>query len=291
MEVSTVTIKNQISNKDKVFYVGIHNALSAKIAEESGADGVWLSSFELSATHGLPDADLLTMDDYCRVIESVRERIDIPILVDANDGFGSAIEVMRLVQKYERSGANGIIIEDNAFPKECSFYEGNKTLESPSIFCGKLLAAREHSSDNFFIGARTEALIANKGMDETLQRAELYRKYSDAVVVHSKKKDGVEIFEFAKRWGKRSPLVAIPTTYNHKLYTDLNQVGYNMIILANYGIRSTVKILQTVYSLILKNDSLAFGNEYVCSLDEIFRLVSLTARRKQEEKYIRDFTN
>jgi phosphoenolpyruvate phosphomutase len=282
-------IKDQLQSKDRLLYVGVHNALSAKIAEEAGVDGVWISSFELSATYGLPDADILTMDDYCRVIESIADKITIPILVDANDGFGSAVEVMRLVKKYERSGANGIVIEDNLFPKECSFYEGDKHLEDPIVFCGKLLAAKENSSDNFFVAARTEALIANRGIDNAIRRAELYSKYSDAIVVHSKNKDGNEIFEFGEKWNKRTELIAIPTTYNSRTYDDLNKVGYKFLILPNYGIRSTVKTLQRVFKKVVEAKSLSEANDEVVDMQEIFRLVNLSAQRNIEETYIKRF--
>src|SRR5436305_1111318 len=123
---------------------GVHNALGAKIAEEAGADGVWISSFEVHAAARLPDADILGTQDYVGVIQQIVDRVTIPVLVDGNAGGGNAINTIRLVREYEKAGAGGMCIEDNPFPKRCSFYDGMQDqLEFESTFSGKIQASVE----------------------------------------------------------------------------------------------------------------------------------------------------
>src|SRR5204863_6513040 len=127
-------------------------------------DGLWISSFEVHTAARLPDADILGTQDYVNVIQQIVDRVAIPVLVDGNAGGGNAINTIRLVREFEKAGARGMCIEDNPFPKRCSFYEGmQEELESTATFQGKLLAAIEkRTEDEFVIVARIEAL--NKGL-------------------------------------------------------------------------------------------------------------------------------
>lgn len=277
-----------------LLYVGCHNALSAYIAQQAGADGLWLSSFELSATYRLPDADILTTSEYSHIINTISDRIKVPLLVDADEGHGNAINVLRVTREYEKNGADGIVIEDNVYPKQCSFYSGKKILEDPKLFCGKLKAAKDSSSADFFIGARTEAFIAGLGIDEAMNRALMYQDVgnADAIIVHSKIDSADEVLQFAEQWsncGGHIPLVCIPTTYNKIKYDDLYNAGYSLIILANYGIRSIVNALKDVYSTIINGDSLSTGNKFVCPMTDIFDLVFINLLKDNEEKYINEF--
>jgi len=285
-------IKQLIKETNKpLLFVGGYNALIAYIAQLAGADGIWLSSFELSACHGLPDADMVSTDEYARLIDSITDAINIPLLVDANEGHGNALSVMRLVRDYERNGANGIVIEDNLYPKENSFYKGSKRLEDPHVFCGKLLAAQENSSDGFFVGARTEAFIAGLGLEEAINRALLYQEFADAIIVHSKQKTGIEVQQFSKEWDKvgKKPLICIPTTYNQEKYLDLYELNYKLLILANYGLRATVKSVSEVYDKIIKGESLSVANNMICEMKDIFDLVFVDIFKETEKKFIKDF--
>jgi len=207
--------------------VGVHNALGAKIAEESGADGLWISSFELHAAARLPDADILGTQDYVNVIQQIVDRVQIPILVDGNAGGGNAINTIRLVREYEKAGAGGMCIEDNPFPKRCSFYDGmQEELERTSTFCGKLQAAIDKRTvPDFTVVARTEALNKGLGLDVALERSRAYAAAgAEAILIHHKGSDPRPVLEFADAWFKteETPLVCVPTTYNHVSYQELN---------------------------------------------------------------------
>src|SRR5437667_5895689 len=111
--MSMATAKELLGRSYASVFIGVHSAIGAKIAEESGADGLWISSFELHGDARLPDADILETGDYVDVINRVVDRTSLPLLVDGNAGGGNAINTIRLVREYGKAGAFGICIEDN----------------------------------------------------------------------------------------------------------------------------------------------------------------------------------
>ena len=103
---------------------GAHDALSAKLAEEAGFDAIWASGFGISAVQAVPDANILTMTETLDAVRRMCDAVTIPVVADCDNGYGNAINVMRTASEFERAGAAGICIEDNVFPKRCSFYAG-----------------------------------------------------------------------------------------------------------------------------------------------------------------------
>ena len=272
--------------------IGVHNALGAKIAEEAGADGLWISSFEVHAAARLPDADILGTQDYVNIIQQIVDRVSIPVLVDGNAGGGNAINTIRLVRELEKAGAGGMCIEDNPYPKRCSFYDGmQEDLELPSTFGGKIQAAMEKRLDpSFALVARTEALNKGLGLDVALDRTKSYVEAgAEAILIHHKGSDAAPVLEFAERWYKTEtvPLVCVPTTYKTVTYEELDSAGFKLIIFANYGVRSIVKALQQTFGAVMANKHLTDGDDGVVSMDEIFRLIYLDELKENEARYVR----
>lgn len=281
-----------MSRPDAALLIGVHNALGAKIAEECGADGLWISSFEVHTAARLPDADILGTQDYVNVIQQIVDRVDVPVLVDGNAGGGNAINTIRLVREFEKAGARGMCIEDNPFPKRCSFYDGmQEELELSSTFCGKILASVEKRLDpNFGIIARVEALNKGLGLDVALTRAKEYAAAgADGILIHHKGTDPDPVLEFAERWyaSETLPLVCVPTTYKDVTYEQLNDAGFKLIIFANYGIRSIVKALRSTFGSIMQDKTLTSADDEVVSMSEVFDLIYLDELKENEARYIR----
>jgi phosphoenolpyruvate phosphomutase len=139
---SRASLRELLARPHASVLLGVHSALGAKIAEEAGADGLWISSFEVHTAARLPDADILGTQDYVNVISQIADRVSIPILVDGDAGGGNAINTIRIVREYEKAGAAGLCIEDNPNPKRSSFYEGMQhELEQTTTIIGKMLAS------------------------------------------------------------------------------------------------------------------------------------------------------
>src|SRR4029077_974184 len=168
-----------------------HNPLSARLAELAGFDGIWASGFELSAAYGVPDASLLSFTQHLEMTRAIVEQVAAPVVADLDTGYGNAINVIHVVGAYARAGVAAVVIEDKIFPKDTSLLAGGRQdLVRVEEFQGKIAAARSASNDHdLLVVARTEALIADLGLDEALKRAQAYSEAgADMILVHSKQK-------------------------------------------------------------------------------------------------------
>lgn len=268
--------------------VGAHNALTARLVERAGFDAVWASGFEVSASFGLPDANLVSMADSIEVGRLMSSSVSMPIILDCDNGYGGVSNVMHLVRKCEEAGIAAICIEDNAFPKRCSFYEtSDRNLVSTGEFVAKIKAACDaRLNDDFLIMARTEALICGLGMGEALERAKAYAEAgADMIVIHSKKEDVGEIRQFASLWEGQTPLVAIPTTYKHASVAQLESLGIRVIIFANAVVRSSIKAVSETLEVLKRAGSMGAIDPLICTLDKVYDLVNVKGLLENEEKY------
>ena len=284
-------IKQLLNDSENVSLVcGASNAMIAKLAENAGFDSVWLSSFEMHAWNRLPDASILNVADYADAISKISDRINIPILVDADEGGPSAINTIRMAREYSKAGAWGMCIEDNPSPKRCSFYGMKAELENEQIMSGKLKAAVEkNAKEGFAVIARTEALIQGHGIEVALERARRYTDEGiDGFLIHNKNKTPNEVLEFAERYhssGLKTPLVCVPTTYNQITVDQMKDAGISLAIYANYSVRATVNILQTLFRKMITEGTLSAGNELVEPMSTIFDLIDAAEMKDNQNRY------
>jgi len=285
------TIKDLLNNKEKLSVVcGASNAMIAKLAENAGFDGVWLSSFEMHAWNRLPDASILNVADYADAVSKMADRIDVPILVDADEGGPSSINTIRMSREYSKAGAWGMCIEDNPSPKRCSFYGMKKELEKPEIMVGKVRAAIEKNNrEGFAVVARTEALIQGRGHEVALERARMYTDAGcDGFLIHNKNKTPDEVLKFAELYhaaGLTTPLVCVPTTYNQVTTQQLHDAGFSLAIYANYSVRATVRVLQQMFTEVIDGQSLSAGNKHVEPMSTIFDLIWVDELIENQKRY------
>jgi len=265
---------------------GAYDALSAKLVETTGFDAIWAGSFAISATHALPDASILTMTDFLKASENMVDACNIPVIADCDTGFGGPPNVSHAIKKYEKAGIAGISIEDKIFPKQNSLLENSKQeLLSEKDFVAKIIAAREAKKDkNFMIIARTEALIAEKGMTEAINRAEAYENAgADAILIHSKKNTPEEVFEFSDKWKGKIPLVVVPTAYPSVKLDELISHKIKMVIYANQSLRAAHNIMLKTLKDILEKESLDEVDIELSSMNNIFKLQEMYKINDQEK--------
>lgn len=169
-----VSLKSRLEQKRGLLAPGVYDALTALIAQQAGHEAVYLSGGAIAYTRlGRSDVGLTTASEVADVLEKITDRIDIPVIVDGDTGFGNALNVQRTVRSFERAGAAMIQLEDQSFPKRCG-HLANKSLVSSSEMCGKLKAALDarHSNETLIL-ARTDA-IAVEGFDAAMERAQAY---------------------------------------------------------------------------------------------------------------------
>ena len=167
-------LKNKLAQPGAVLAPGVYDALTALIAEQAGFEALYLSGASIAYTRlARSDVGLTTYSEVQDTLARITERVTTPVIVDADTGFGNALNVQRTVRGFERAGAAMIQLEDQSFPKRCGHLDG-KSLVSTAEMCGKLRAALDarHSADTLVL-ARTDA-VAVEGLDAALDRAEAY---------------------------------------------------------------------------------------------------------------------
>jgi phosphoenolpyruvate phosphomutase len=272
-----------------VLAAGAHDALSAKLAEESGFDAIWASGFGISAVQGVPDANILTLTETLDAVRRIVDGVDIPVIADCDNGYGNAINVMRTVAEFERAGAAGICIEDNDFPKRCSFYAGvRRDLVSVEEHARKIQAAAAARRDSgFVVIARTEALIVGLGLEEALRRARAYADAgADAVLVHSKASNFSELSQFCAAWDRPAPLVAVPTTYAGVSAEDLRAAGFRMAIFANQALRAAIVAMRQTLKSLRRTGTAASVDDQIAPLEDVYALVGVPELKANEQRFL-----
>src|SRR5215510_4187281 len=270
--------------------VGAHDALSARLIERAGFDGIWASGFSISASlKCIPDASFITSSEQLDIERHIAEAVNIPVIADCDTGYGNALNVMRTVNDRERAGVAAICIEDNVYPKRCSFYAGvRRELIPIEEHCGKIKAAKAAQTvPDFMVIARTEALIAGWGQDEALKRAAAYAEAgADAVLIHSKSKKFDELKTVYKAWSGRVPLVVVPTIFDQTTAEEMEDAGAKIIIYANQPVRAAIRAMRDTLELIKKDTRPGAANDRIVTLPEVYDIVGVPQMEEDEKVFL-----
>ncbi|MCI8691533.1 MAG: phosphoenolpyruvate mutase [Lachnospiraceae bacterium] len=246
----------------------VHSGLTGLIVEKTVVendksldqfDAMWISSLCDSTVKGKPDIELVDMSSRIRTIDDVMDVTTKPIILDGDTG-GLIEHFVYNVRTLERIGVSAVIIEDKKGIKRNSLFgtEVEQTQDSMEDFCAKIKAGKEAlRTGEFMIIARIESLILEKGMEDALNRASAYvRAGADAIMIHSRKTEPDEIFEFCDRFraeDRETPIVVVPTTFHSVTEQELQNHGVNIVIYANQFLRSAFPAMQRTADLILRN--------------------------------------
>jgi 2-methylisocitrate lyase-like PEP mutase family enzyme len=203
-----MNLQARLAQEEILLAPGVFDALSALLAEQAGFEAVYLSGASVAYTRlGRPDIGLVTASEVESTVANIRERVTLPVIVDADTGFGNAINMQRTVRMLERAGAAAIQIEDQNLPKRCGHLDG-KSLVSASEMVGKIKAALDarHSAATLII-ARTDALAVD-GLDAALARAERYAEAGADVLFVEALRSAEQMRAAVTRLAKRAPLLA-----------------------------------------------------------------------------------
>ena len=237
---------------------GIYDALSGLIAEQSGAQAVYLSGASIAYTRfGRSDVGLVSVSEVHDTLAAVTDRIKIPIIVDADTGFGNALNVQRTIRNFERAGAAAIQIEDQSFPKRCGHLDG-KVLIKTDEMVGKVKAAVDarKTSDTLII-ARTDAR-AVEGLQEAIDRAHIYEEAGADILFIEAPRSVDELKRIRKSFHLNTPLLANMVEGGKtpvKNADDLKSIGFNIVIFPGGAVRAATFQLQEYYAGLLENGS------------------------------------
>lgn len=289
MPDKTTKFKQLLHSRQLEFLLEAHNGLSARIVEEAGFKGIWASGLAISASLGVRDNNEASWTQVLEIVEFMSDATTIPILLDADTGYGNFNNVRRLVRKLEQRGVAAMCIEDKLFPKTNSFINGERQiLADIEEFSGKIKAAKDTQQDpDFCVLARTESFIVGLGLKEALKRADSYcRAGADAVLIHSKIPRPDEVLSFMKEWGNRCPVVIVPTMYYNTPTQVFAEAGVSVVIWANHLLRSNIKAMQRTAARIFSEQSLVSVEKKLVPVKEVFRLQGAQELKAAELRYL-----
>ena len=226
-------LKQRLKQPEILVAPGVFDAFSAMAATNAGFEALYVSGASIAYTRlGRPDIGLFGLEEVADVVSHISERVDLPLIVDADTGFGNALNVQRTVRLLERSGAAGIQIEDQAMPKRCGHLDG-KLLVSKFEMAGKIRAAVDARRDEATqIIARTDA-IGVEGFEAALERAAAYKEAGADVLFVEAPRDEAEIAEVISRFGSDIPLLANMVEGGKtpaKSAEELQAAGFDIVI-------------------------------------------------------------
>ena len=281
-------LRRMMEVKGLVTAMEAHDGLTGLIVEntvvhqDGGAhqfDAMWLSSLCDSTAKGKPDIELVDMTSRFRTIDDIMEVTTKPIIFDGDTG-GLTEHFVYTVRSLERMGVSMVIIEDKTGLKKNSLFgtEVQQTQDTIANFSEKIRAGKKaQRTKEFMICARIESLILERGMEDALERAFAFTEAgADAIMIHSRKKDPAEIFEFIEKFRAKdpaTPLVLVPTSFNSVKEEEWKARGANIVIYANQLMRATVPAIQKAAESILENHRAEECDAMLMPFKEIIRLI------------------
>lgn len=278
--------KDLLSGKDVIIMPVVHDALCARIAEEVGFKAIFTAGYANSASLlGKPDVGLLTMTEMVDAARRIAGAVDIPVIADADTGYGNVTNVMRTVIEFESAGVAGLIIEDQVSPKRCGHMAGKEVI-APQEMAVKIRAAVDsREDDGFTIIARTDALTPN-GIDDAIRRANLYRESGADLTfveaVRSKDQmrrviDETEGPHMANMIpGGLTPILSA---------SELADIGYRIIAYPTINTYAVAKITAEVFEHLLSKGSFEGLEARLMDFERFNRLVGLDEIRERESRY------
>jgi 2-methylisocitrate lyase-like PEP mutase family enzyme len=265
---------------------GAYDAFSAKLIEAAGFEAVYMTGFGTAAsTLGYPDIGLLTLTDMVTNVKRIADAVAIPLIADADTGYGNHLNVIRTVEEYEKAGTAAVQIEDQVSPKRCGHMEGHK-LVSPGDMVAKIRAAvRARKDGDMVIIARTDAISA-EGFEEAIRRANIYREEGADILFVEAPRDMDQLERIPKL--VKGPVlvnVAPKTPYLHiKKYEDM---GYALAIYPAVSITAVYAALRDKLAELKSKGMNSDGGHGGVPFDELVDFLGLSKYRKLEEEILR----
>ena len=281
-------LKKILGIKGFLTAIEAHSGITGLIAEKTAVlqegktyqfDAMWVSSLCDSTAKGKPDIELVDMSSRLRTIEDIMEVTTKPIILDGDTG-GLTEHFVYNVRTMERMGVSAVIIEDKTGLKKNSLFgtDVKQTQASVESFCEKIAAGkRAQRTSDFMIIARIESLILERGMEDALLRARAFvAAGADGIMIHSRRKEPDEIFEFVEKFRREdstTPIVVVPTSFNSVTEEEFKRRGVNIVIYANQLTRSGFPAMQKTAQVILTNHRAKEADELCMPIKQILTLI------------------
>ncbi len=253
-----MSLKSRLAKKEILVAPGVYDGLTASLAEKAGFEALYLSGAAVAYTRlGRPDIGLSTASEMADTMTLIADRVSLPVIIDADTGFGNALNAQRTMRLYERAGASALQVEDQTFPKRCG-HLSDKSLIPKQEMAGKIAAmADARARSDTLIIARTDA-IAVEGFSAAIERAETYLEAGADVLFLEAPQSREQLTSIADRFAPRVPLLANMVEGGATPILgadDLEAQGYSIVIFPGGIVRALAKTAQAYYQSLAENGS------------------------------------
>jgi 2-methylisocitrate lyase-like PEP mutase family enzyme len=283
-----VSLRARLTSPGLVVAPGCYDALSALLIERAGFEAAYVSGASIAYTRlGRPDIGLVTFGELADIVAAIRERVNIPLIVDMDTGFGNALNVQRSVKRLAQAGASALQLEDQVTPKRCGHLAG-KDLVSTAEMCGKIRAALDaRPNDEVLLIARTDA-IAVEGFDAALDRADAYLAAGADVLFIEAPQSAEQLAAIGKRFGGRIPLLANMVEGGKTPLRDaaeLEKLGFSIAIFPGGTVRALAHHLAGYFASLKAHGSTAPFRDRMLDFKGINDIVGTDAMLERGKRY------
>ena len=264
---------------------GAHNGLAALQAQAHGFEALYLSGAAMTASMGIPDLGMITVDEVCFFIRQVARATGLPVLVDGDTGYGEALNVMHMVRAFEDAGAAAVHIEDQLLPKKCG-HLNDKRLAAPADMAAKVAAA-ERARRHLYLIARTDAM-ATEGMDGAVARAKLYLQAGADAIFPEALTTADEFREFSRRID--APLLANMTEFGRTPFFTADEfaaMGYRMVIWPVSSLRIAARAQEALYAALRRDGAVTAVLDQMQTRKELYERLRLADYEALDQAIVR----
>ena len=286
--MTPMNFKTRLTQPTAVLAPGIYDALTALVAEQAGFEALYLSGASIAYTRlARSDIGLTTATEVADTLARITERVSTPVIVDADTGFGNALNTQRTVRAFERAGAAMIQLEDQTFPKRCGHLDGKGVVPAAEM-CGKLHAALDarHSAQTLIL-ARTDAL-AVEGFDAAMERSEAYLACGvDALFIEALRTPE-QMAQACARFASRIPLLANMVEGGKtpiQSADELGRIGFRIVIFPGGTARAVAHTLQRYYASLHTHRTTAPMREQMLDFDQLNDVIGTAALLEEGKRY------
>jgi len=269
-------LRTRLKSSKIVLTPGVYDALTASLAEAAGFEAAYISGAAIAYTRlGRPDIGLVSMVEVAETIQLVRDRVELPLIVDADTGYGNALNVQRTVRLFERSGANALQMEDQTFPKRCGHLKDKSVIAAVEMV-GKIKAAVDaRKSEETLIIARTDAIAVN-GFQDAIERAEMYREAGADMLFIEAPGSQQQLESLVGAFRDKIPLMANMVEGGLtpiRAASELEKIGYSLVIFPGAIVRAISHAAREFYATLHREGTTDSMRDRMFNLDSLNEMI------------------